>query len=155
MDAGVIFYSSIYDCTQSRGVEKNCREPGAGSQEQGAAGREKAARAIAPAVPSQRLFYQPALTQVDGHELVHGCLGAGHYVIRAPAGAEFPGVNHVHNLLRVQHEDDLEESPIPALFKLYPWEWMVADRFGEKLLLDTVRVFEPAWKMLKLFSSSD
>lgn len=43
---------------------------------------------------------------------------------------------------------DLENEPIRFLFKLYPWEWMVAERFGEKLLLDTMRVCEPAWKML-------
>ena len=37
------------------------------------------------------LLDQPALTQVAGHELFHGRLGAGHQVIHASASAEFPG----------------------------------------------------------------
>ena len=43
---------------------------------------------------------------------------------------------------------DLEERPITALFKLYPWEWMVREPFGQHLLRRTVKVIEPAWKML-------
>lgn len=43
---------------------------------------------------------------------------------------------------------DLEERPITALFKLYPWEWMAREEFGQHLLARTVRVIEPAWKML-------
>ncbi|MFV3131217.1 glutathionylspermidine synthase family protein [Niveispirillum sp. KHB5.9] len=47
---------------------------------------------------------------------------------------------------------DLEEQEIHSLFKLTPWEWMVADEFGGKLLdlsrRDALRVVEPAWKML-------
>ena len=37
---------------------------------------------------------------------------------------------------------------IAALFKLYPWEWMVREEFGRHLLKATTRVIEPAWKML-------
>jgi glutathionylspermidine synthase len=43
---------------------------------------------------------------------------------------------------------DLEESPIPALFKLYPWEWMVREEFGGNLLVAPPRMLEPAWKMI-------
>ena len=43
---------------------------------------------------------------------------------------------------------DLEERPMAALFKLYPWEWMVREEFGANLLRGTVRVIEPPWKML-------
>jgi len=28
---------------------------------------------------------------------------------------------------------DLDENPIPALYKLYPWEWLIAEEFGEHL----------------------
>jgi glutathionylspermidine synthase len=42
--------------------------------------------------------------------------------------------------------------PIEALFKLYPWEWLVNERFGAALAqaLAGVRlqIFEPPWKML-------
>ena len=43
---------------------------------------------------------------------------------------------------------DLEGRNIGALFKLYPWEWMVREAFAANLLKNTMRVIEPAWKML-------
>jgi glutathionylspermidine synthase len=43
---------------------------------------------------------------------------------------------------------DLEFRPIEALFKLYPWEWIVAEEFGAHLLSGAARVIEPAWKMV-------
>jgi glutathionylspermidine synthase len=43
---------------------------------------------------------------------------------------------------------DLEFHPIEALFKLYPWEWIVAEEFGTQLLSGAAHVIEPAWKML-------
>ncbi|HXN16161.1 MAG TPA: glutathionylspermidine synthase family protein [Usitatibacter sp.] len=43
---------------------------------------------------------------------------------------------------------DLEGRPLSALFKLYPWEWMVREPFGAYLLKRTLRLIEPAWKML-------
>jgi glutathionylspermidine synthase len=50
---------------------------------------------------------------------------------------------------RFVDEDDL---PIRLMFKLVPWEWLLADPFGERLaqeaLAGRVRLIEPAWKML-------
>jgi glutathionylspermidine synthase len=43
---------------------------------------------------------------------------------------------------------DLDERAMSALFKLYPWEWMVREAFGANLLANTMRVIEPPWKML-------
>lgn len=43
---------------------------------------------------------------------------------------------------------DLENAPISALFKLYPWEYIWEDSFGEALLQSGARLVEPAWKML-------
>jgi len=43
---------------------------------------------------------------------------------------------------------DLDEQPMRALFKLYPWEWMVREAFGANLLTQAMRVVEPPWKML-------
>ncbi|MES2561406.1 MAG: glutathionylspermidine synthase family protein [Pseudomonadota bacterium] len=43
---------------------------------------------------------------------------------------------------------DLEERPIRALFKLYPWEWMMREAFGPKLAQSRLAVVEPAWKIL-------
>src|SRR5260221_2235992 len=43
---------------------------------------------------------------------------------------------------------DLEGQTLSALFKLYPWEWMVREEFGKFLLNGTMKVVEPPWKML-------
>lgn len=45
---------------------------------------------------------------------------------------------------------DLQNRKISNIFKLYPWEWMINEEFGQKLLLDTTGTFwmEPAWKMI-------
>ena len=43
---------------------------------------------------------------------------------------------------------DLEDRLIEALFKLYPWEWLLRDSFGAHLAARPCRMIEPAWKML-------
>ena len=43
---------------------------------------------------------------------------------------------------------DLDEEPVETLFKLYPWEWLVREEFGQYLLARPARLIEPAWKML-------
>jgi glutathionylspermidine synthase len=41
---------------------------------------------------------------------------------------------------------DLDNRGIELVFKLYPWEWMFRDTFGEKLLGAPTRWIEPPWK---------
>jgi len=43
---------------------------------------------------------------------------------------------------------DLAERPIAALFKLYPWEWLLRESFGAHLLADCAAFIEPPWKMV-------
>lgn len=45
---------------------------------------------------------------------------------------------------------DMEDQPIQNIFKLYPWEWMINESFGENILKDQMPVLwiEPAWKMI-------
>lgn len=43
---------------------------------------------------------------------------------------------------------DLAEQPVTALFKLYPWEWLLRESFGEHLRADVAAFIEPPWKML-------
>ena len=42
---------------------------------------------------------------------------------------------------------DLDDTVIAHLFKLYPWEWMLADAFGVHLPQDKTQIIEPVWKM--------
>lgn len=43
---------------------------------------------------------------------------------------------------------DMDNLPIDRLFKLYPWEWMLAEPFAAHLTGSRTRWIEPAWKML-------
>ena len=45
---------------------------------------------------------------------------------------------------------DLRGMPIKAIFKLYPWEWLIAERFGPRALeiYHEMCWIEPIWKML-------
>ncbi len=41
-----------------------------------------------------------------------------------------------------------DDVPIDCLFKLYPWEWMIAEEFSSHLLAAKTHWIEPPWKML-------
>lgn len=43
---------------------------------------------------------------------------------------------------------DLTDAPIQQCFKLYPWEWLWHEEFGQHLKRDRTRFIEPTWKML-------
>jgi glutathionylspermidine synthase len=43
---------------------------------------------------------------------------------------------------------DPDEMPIQVMCKLYPWEWMVREEFGNHVLTDTTAFLEPAWKTI-------
>jgi glutathionylspermidine synthase len=45
---------------------------------------------------------------------------------------------------------DLAEAPMSAVFKLYPWEWVLGDAFGENVVasLPGTLWLEPLWKVL-------
>jgi glutathionylspermidine synthase len=43
---------------------------------------------------------------------------------------------------------DLDERVIELAFKLYPWEWMFRDEFGERLIKAPTHWIEPPWKAI-------
>ena len=43
---------------------------------------------------------------------------------------------------------DLEGNTIRALFKLYPWEWIMNETFGKNFPAAGLSVVEPAWKLV-------
>jgi len=60
----------------------------------------------------------------------------------------FVGINDIGwNSTAGVFVDDTDEE-IHVLCKLYPWEWMVGEAFGANLRTSSLRVMEPAWKML-------
>ncbi len=42
---------------------------------------------------------------------------------------------------------DLDRAPISAVFKLYPWDWLLQDQFGAHIPAAPTRWIEPAWKL--------
>lgn len=43
---------------------------------------------------------------------------------------------------------DLDNNPINIIFKLYPWEWLLEEKFGEYLSKSPWTIIEPAWKSI-------
>lgn len=43
---------------------------------------------------------------------------------------------------------DMEGRPIRRLFKLYPWEWLIREEFGQQIPKVRMQWLEPPWKML-------
>ncbi|MBL6080345.1 glutathionylspermidine synthase family protein [Belnapia sp. T18] len=43
---------------------------------------------------------------------------------------------------------DTEEQPIEAIFKLYPWDWLLAEDFGTHIPRAPTRWIEPAWRLM-------
>jgi glutathionylspermidine synthase len=43
---------------------------------------------------------------------------------------------------------DLDDRLITTLFKLYPWEWIMAEDFGRYVPASGARLIEPAWKAI-------
>lgn len=43
---------------------------------------------------------------------------------------------------------DEDELPIPSLFKLYPWEFMLDEEFGAAVPTSRTRFIEPPWKLI-------
>ncbi|NEX91303.1 glutathionylspermidine synthase family protein [Caulobacter sp. 17J65-9] len=70
----------------------------------------------------------------------------------AEAGVQ-PLAVPIHEIgLRGESFVDGENRPIRALFKLYPWEWLLDEPFGPKLAeavqAGRLKLIEPAWKMV-------
>lgn len=47
-----------------------------------------------------------------------------------------------------RHFVDLEGEGIRHLFKLYPWEWLLREKYGPHIGPSGAHMIEPAWKML-------
>jgi glutathionylspermidine synthase len=43
---------------------------------------------------------------------------------------------------------DLEEQEIRAIFKLYPWDWLLREAFGRNIPRAATRWIEPAWRLI-------
>jgi glutathionylspermidine synthase len=68
--------------------------------------------------------------------------------IQAGLKTEYIEIDTIGWNARRQSFVDKRERPMKTVFKLYPWEWLVREPFGQHLLADTTRWLEAPWKML-------
>ncbi|MGH7132636.1 MAG: glutathionylspermidine synthase family protein [Phycisphaerales bacterium] len=61
--------------------------------------------------------------------------------------ADIPVEQIGHHAARHEFMDQ-QERVITDLFKLYPWEWLLADQFGRHIATASTRWLEPPWKMV-------
>lgn len=61
-----------------------------------------------------------------------------------------PRFIHMEDIGRDEADEffDLENTRIETLFKLYPWEYIWKDQFGESVANSKTRFIEPSWKMI-------
>lgn len=68
--------------------------------------------------------------------------------IQAGLQTEYIAVEDIAWNSQLQEFVDGDERPLPCIFKLYPWEWMLAEEFGPNLPIGSTRWLEPPWKMI-------
>lgn len=104
-------------------------------------------QAIAPAVPDSRVWFthfgddahEDTITTTYMRDLAQQAGLETHAVLIDQIGIDAAG--------RIV---DQEDYLITALFKLYPWEWLASEEFGERILprLHETVWLEPVWKMM-------
>lgn len=104
-------------------------------------------QAIAPRIPGQQLWFTHAGDEVHEDTMTTTYLRD----LAGQAGLETRaclidqiGIDDQGRLL------DQDDALITALYKLYPWEWMAVEEYGEQILprLHETVWIEPVWKML-------
>lgn len=78
--------------------------------------------------------------------------GTAHYLLATALEAELSGkylpIEEIGWDAAAGRFVDSENFPIARLFKLYPWDWLLADEFGNHVQPSGLRLLEPAWKLL-------
>lgn len=76
--------------------------------------------------------------------------GTAHYLLATALEAELAGKYLAIEEIGWNGRQFLDGGDIPVerLFKLYPWDWLLMDEFGNHIRPSGIRVLEPAWKLL-------
>jgi glutathionylspermidine synthase len=68
--------------------------------------------------------------------------------MQADLETEYIGIDEIGWNSRRNQFVDRAERPMRHVFKLYPWEWMLNERFGPSLLTRSAQWMEAPWKMI-------
>jgi glutathionylspermidine synthase len=104
-------------------------------------------RAIAPALAGRRCWFAH-VADANHEDTITATYMRD---LAAEAGLETHGVLIEQiGLDAVGRVVDADDQVITALFKLYPWEWIVAEEFGRAIVdnLPATLWIEPLWKMI-------
>ena len=98
-------------------------------------------------LPGETLYFacmKDSLEDLTNTEYIRDC------AMQAGIETKFIFIDDIGWCAGQQEFLDLRRKPILQLFKLYPWEYMVNEKFGRQLLSDRPQpvILEPAWKML-------
>lgn len=68
--------------------------------------------------------------------------------IQAGLKTEYIDIGSIGYRARDGQFTDLNDNIIRHLFKLYPWEWLLAEEFGQHIASSNIHLIEPAYKLL-------
>ena len=96
-----------------------------------------------------RIRHKLHLTSVDGHTEDRMTVGyMGETAEQAGLVTQFLPIQKIGWDESRGRFVDLDDEPIRQLFKLYPWEWLSEETFGQYLDAYTWQILEPPWKAL-------
>lgn len=99
-------------------------------------------RALAPSLPGERVHFCSTDDVEDGMTVTYLLETAQ----QAGLGTSISPIDEIG--WDGEAFVDSREEPLTAIFKLYPWEWMVREEFGKFIETAGAIWIEPAWKML-------
>lgn len=68
--------------------------------------------------------------------------------IQAGLQTDYIDISNIGYRMRDGQFTDLNDNIIRHLFKLYPWEWLLAEEFGQHIASSNIHLIEPAYKLL-------
>lgn len=73
-----------------------------------------------------------------------------HYLMETAIQAGYKAEHVFVEAIGFDHNNNIfvdgDDKPIQALFKLYPWEWMMREEFGKYTINSKTKFVEPMWK---------
>jgi glutathionylspermidine synthase len=106
---------------------------------------ERLIEAWRTAAPASRVAFVSLAGNVEDYMTVNYLRDTA---VQAGLDTEYLAVEEIRWNAQRRAFVDIQERPMAIVFKLYPWEWMLTDRFAPHLLEEGTRWLEPPWKML-------
>ena len=100
---------------------------------------------IKPALNDNRLYFSCVEENLEDYTTVHYLMDCA---TQAGITCKFIFVEDIGWNDETKSFVDVDDNPIEAIFKLYPWEWMANEDFGPYIIESKTIWIEPSWKMI-------